>query len=43
MDGPGRPRRRRNWLRIVLVVLGLPVLMYLGLMLWIGLSLSGSY
>ena len=43
MDGPGRPRRRRNWLLLVLALLALPVVAYLGLVLWIGLSLSGSY
>jgi len=40
----GRPTtRRRRWVKVALVAIGLPVLMFAGLMLWIGLSLSGSY
>lgn len=42
MDG-GRAKRRRRWTKVALVAIGLPVLMSVGLTLWIGLSLSGSY
>ena len=41
-DGRAR-RRRRNWLVMALVAIGLPLLAYLGLTLAIGLGLSGSY
>jgi hypothetical protein len=38
-----RTRRRRNWIILLLVVIALPILAYFGLMLAIGLGLSGSY
>jgi hypothetical protein len=42
MDG-GRAKRRRNWIKLAVVTIAVPVLVYVGLMLAIGLGLSGSY
>jgi hypothetical protein len=38
-----RRARRRNWIVLLLVVIGLPVVAYLGLMLAIGLGMSSGY
>jgi hypothetical protein len=35
--------RRRNWLVLFLVAVSVPALAYLGLLLAIGLGLSGAY
>ena len=39
----GRRVRRRNWLILLLVAVGVPVLAYMGWWLVIGLGLSGAY
>jgi hypothetical protein len=38
-----RARRRRNWIILGLVAIGIPALAYLGLMLAIGLGMSSGY
>jgi predicted RND superfamily exporter protein len=38
-----RHARRRNWIILVLVAIGLPVVAYLGLMLAIGIGMSSGY
>jgi hypothetical protein len=42
MDG-GRARRRRSWIIVGLVAIGVPIVAWFGLMLAIGIGLSGSY
>jgi hypothetical protein len=42
MADPHVPRRR-NWILIGLVAIGLPILLYLGVMLAIGLGLQSGY
>ncbi len=39
----GRARRRRRWIIVGPVAIGLPILAYFGLMLAIDLGLSGEY
>jgi hypothetical protein len=39
----GRAKRRRSWIKVALVTIAVPVVMYVALMLAIGLGLSGSY
>jgi hypothetical protein len=36
-------KRRRNWIIVAVVAIGLPILAYVGLLLAIDLGLSGSY
>ena len=43
MDERRARRRRRNWVVLMIVAIGVPILAYVGLMLAIAIGLSGSY